>query len=97
MGRADCLREGDFNRHCDRCGFKYKASETRKEWNGLIVCPKCYEPRQPQDFVRGRRDRQSVPDPRPDPDPVFRPTAYVDEGAGMYVDGLGNVYMDGDA
>ena len=67
MGQADYYAHGDFNRICDRCGFKYKASQTRKEWTGLIVCHKCWEPRHPQDFVRGRRDRQSVPYPRPEP------------------------------
>lgn len=52
---------------CDRCGFKKRASATRKEWTGLIVCMECFEERHPQDFVRGRMDRQNVPEPRPEP------------------------------
>jgi len=71
MGNADYFARGQWNFECDRCGFKMKSDDARFEWNGLIVCPKCYDPRQPQDFVRGRRDKQSVTDPRPDPDPVF--------------------------
>jgi len=33
---------------CDRCGFRYKLLELRKEWNGLFVCQECYEPKHPQ-------------------------------------------------
>lgn len=72
MGQSDYFRKGDFNRICDRCGFKKKASETKKEWTGLIVCIEgCWEPRHPQEFVKGRRDRQRVPNPRPDSTPTF--------------------------
>lgn len=61
-------RPGDFYRICDRCGAKKRASETAKEWNNLMVCTDgCFEERHPQDFVRGRVDRQRVPDPRPEP------------------------------
>ena len=67
MGQADYFKKGDFNRICDRCGFKVKASETRKEWTGLIVCISgCWEARHSQEFVRGRRDNQRVPYPRPE-------------------------------
>src|SRR3990167_6915135 len=58
---------GDHYKVCDRTGFKLRASETSKEWNGLIVGDKYWEPRQSQDFVRGVPDRQAVIDPRPDP------------------------------
>lgn len=71
MGEADYFAPGEWNVECERCDKKIKASDAYHEWNGLVVCRQCYDPRQPQDFVRGRRDRQSVPDPRPDPDPVF--------------------------
>ena len=67
MGRADFYRAGDFNRICDRCGSKRKASDTRKEWTGMIVCSDgCFEERHPQDFVRAVHDRQRVTDPRPE-------------------------------
>lgn len=56
---------GDFYRICDRTGFKLRAGKTRKEWTGRIVRDKSWEPRQPQDFVTGVRDDQSVWDPRP--------------------------------
>ena len=41
---------------CDRCGFEYRASEMKKQWDGLVVCPQDYEPRHPQDFVRAVAD-----------------------------------------
>lgn len=59
-------RPGDFYRICDRCGFKMRASQTFKTWEGLYVCAEDYETRHPQDFVRGRKDNQNVPEPRPE-------------------------------
>lgn len=66
MAIRTTYRPGDFLRDCDRCGSTVYASETAKQWDGLIVCMDgCFEERHPQDFVRGRVDRQTVPDPRP--------------------------------
>lgn len=56
---------------CDVCGFEYMASETRMRWDNARVCMKDWEPRHPQDFVRARRDRQAVRNPRPPPPDVF--------------------------
>ncbi len=92
MGQSDYLREGDFNRICDQCGRKRKASDTRKQWDGLIVCADgdCFDARHPLDFVRGRRDKQTVPDPRPDSAPVFTTgDVYVDDSYAEYVDDSG--------
>jgi hypothetical protein len=36
-----------------------------------MVCPKDWEPRHPQDFVKGVRDDQRVPWVRPEPEPIF--------------------------
>lgn len=56
---------------CDRSGLKVRMSDTRKEWNGLRVAKAFYEPRHPQDFVRGRKDDMRVPDARPRQPDVF--------------------------
>lgn len=64
-------RPGDHYVICDECGFKYRASETRKRWDGMRVCQKDYEGRHPQDGVRGRRDRQAVKGARPESPDVF--------------------------
>jgi hypothetical protein len=62
MGRADYYKRGSWNVICDRCGFKYKAEDLRMEWDGLMVCAeKCWEPRQPQDFLRGIADPIAPP------------------------------------
>lgn len=58
--------KGDFWRICEECGFKKRASETMKRWDGLYVCREDFEERHPQDFVKGRADIQTVPDPRPE-------------------------------
>lgn len=46
------FREGDWNAVCDRCGFEFKASELRRDWQGLMVCPEDFERRHPQEFIR---------------------------------------------
>ena len=55
----------------DRTGHQIRRSESRKEWTGAIVHKDEYEDRHPQDFKRGRRDDQTVRDPRPEPPAVF--------------------------
>lgn len=62
---------GDFWRLCDRCGSRFRSSQTFRTWDGLYVCREDFETRHPQDFVRGRKDLQNVPNPRPDTDGPF--------------------------
>ena len=33
---------------CDRCGQQYDYVSLRKEWNGLRVCPECFEQKHPK-------------------------------------------------
>lgn len=57
---------------CDRCGFAYRASEVKKTWDGYIVCEKDWEPRHPQDLVRGHTDKIRPSGPvRPEPSDTF--------------------------
>lgn len=56
---------GSFYRIDDQSGFKVRAERTRKQWNNIIVRLESWEPRQPQDFVKGVPDYQMVPEPRP--------------------------------
>lgn len=67
-GRADYYAPGDWNVRCWECGGKYKASELVQHWQGYFVCVRCYEPRQPQDFVAGTQDVQTVPWSQPQTD-----------------------------
>jgi hypothetical protein len=66
MGRADYYKDGDYNAICDECGKKYKFSQLKKRWDGLFVCPREWEPRHPQDYLKGIRDNMSVPISRPE-------------------------------
>ena len=51
---------------CDRCGFRYKYLQLRKEWNGLKVCPECFETKHPQlDPGYHAADAEALPWARP--------------------------------
>jgi hypothetical protein len=62
-------KPGDWNVIDDLSGFRLKHSQSRKipggQTGGLVVDKKRWEPQQPQDFVRGIADDQSIPEPRP--------------------------------
>lgn len=52
---------------CDRCGQQYDYLDLRKEWNGLLVCLECYEPKHPQlDPPYHAPDAEALKNPRPD-------------------------------
>lgn len=57
---------------CDRCGFEYPLASLRKEWTGLMVCPKDYDPKPPQ---------LSPPSVKPEglPHPNSRPDNQTDD------------------
>jgi hypothetical protein len=71
VGPKDYLKVGDYNAECQRCHFKFKASELRREWTNLLVCDQCYDPRHPQEFLRAARDDMTVPFVSPELPPVF--------------------------
>jgi len=73
---------GDYKVLCDRCGFEERVSKTAKTWDNLIVCyPKCWEPRNPQDYLRTKTDVIRVPEARPDPKTVTRETTLASDSA----------------
>jgi len=71
MGKADYYADGQWNVTCDLCGRKVKSGGTMHTWNGLYVCKHHEEVRNPQDFLSGVKDNQTVPFARPLPPPVF--------------------------
>lgn len=75
MSSADHLVLGDWNIRCDACGRKLKGSQARQMWNGNQVCQRCWEPRQPQDFVRAIVENPTPPFVR---DPADTFLAYGD-------------------
>jgi len=71
MARNSISPQGVYNVICDRCGFKYKNTQLRKEWTGAMVCQgpatnDCWEPRHPQDLIRVRPENTKLPFVRPD-------------------------------
>lgn len=66
MGHVSHFRPRLHLFYCDVCGGVHHSDRKEEMWNGLIVDPRCYDIRHPQDFVRGRVDRQSVDKPRPE-------------------------------
>lgn len=54
------IKKNEWNAICDICGFEFKSSQLMKQWDGLRVCKQDYSPRHPQEFVRGKKDDQSV-------------------------------------
>ena len=64
---------GAWKAQCDRCGVDYPNRKLAKEWNGLRVCKgpgtnDCWEPRHPQENLRGKADRQAPAWVRPETD-----------------------------
>ena len=67
----------EWNVVCDICSKKIKASEARQRWDGLIVCPSDFEHRHPQDYVRAKTDKITVPFTRPIPPLMFTNVSYI--------------------
>lgn len=79
------LELGKWNVICDRCGFEFKNDELRKEWTGLMVCSKCWEPRHPQTLIRVPKDDPSVPWSRPEPPDDFAETDAIQTEPNPYL------------
>lgn len=45
---------------CQGCGFDVRHSTLKKRWDGVLVCPQCWEPRQPQERPVTPRDREGI-------------------------------------
>jgi hypothetical protein len=71
MSKGWNYSSGDWLIQCDVCSKKIKASEAKHRWDGFIVCSDDYENRHPQDFIRAKMDKISVPFTRPRSVDVF--------------------------
>lgn len=87
MGRKRGVqyRDGSFYRVDDRTGFTRRAEDTKEEWDGLIVAKDVWEPRQPQDLVKGIIDDQTVPNPRSVAPSQFVGPLYIEITANLAV------------
>lgn len=84
---------GEWNVTCDICSKKIKAHEAKQRWDGFIVCPEDYEQRHPQDFVKAKTDKVSVPFTRPIPTLIFTDVPYIFYWDSNYTQ---QNYIDGD-
>ena len=64
-------KSGSHNIICDVCGHKFKFSQVKKDWRGLVVCEKDFEHDHPQKYIRVRESGLSVPVIRPQPEIEF--------------------------
>ena len=61
MGSANYYAPGQWNFYCDLCGRKNKSGDAVLTWDNHYVCSHHKEARNPQDFVKGVPDNQSLP------------------------------------
>lgn len=75
--RARRYAPGDHKVICDLCGLTYMRSETKLQWNNLLACSECFDPKHPQLNIRGKADRQTVDIARPESEDDSSFTWYV--------------------
>ena len=83
--------KGDWIAVCDSCGRYYKASTLRKRWDGLMVCSSDWETRHPQDFVRGKAEKQIPPWTRSKSEDTFLDIPYESAIVGLAITGRARV------
>jgi len=75
--RFTWFRSGKWNTICDVCGFKFKETDLRKRWDGLMVCERDWEQRHPQDLLRPIPDQVKLPWTRPEGTDQFITPNYI--------------------
>jgi hypothetical protein len=55
------FKAGSWNAHCDVCGFRFKAYQLKKRWDGLMTCEKDFEQDHPQKYLRVSERSPAVP------------------------------------
>lgn len=65
------FKSGSWNAICDVCGFKFKADQMKKRWDGLMTCEADFEHDHPQKYLRVKEDQTSVPWVRSRPADIF--------------------------
>src|SRR5258706_8408125 len=77
--RFTWFRSGKYNTICDVCGFKFKDTDLRKRWDGLMVCERDWEQRHPQELLRPVPDQTKLPWTRPEGNDQFITPNYIAE------------------
>ena len=77
------FKSGSYNTICDVCGFKYKASDLKMRWDGLMVCERDWEIRHPQELIRPIQDQNKLPWTRPESNDSFTIICTVNGRSGL--------------
>jgi hypothetical protein len=56
-------KSGSHWANCFSCGFNFRKEDLKKTWDNRWVCNEDWEPRQPQDFLRTKKERVGVDEP----------------------------------
>lgn len=80
---------GKWNAICDVCGVKFKNTELRKRWDGLMVCDRDFEHRHIADFFKITPEKNNVVDPRHEAEDQFTNVTYINTGDLPYCTNLG--------
>lgn len=93
-------QKGQWKMMSDRSGQTFLNSDIKTEWTGLKVAKHEWEPRHPQEYVRGVVDDYAVRDARPRPDLLatlsvtFDIDELVDRDGEILVDRVGNILTE---
>lgn len=79
----DYFKSGCWNVICEVCGRQYKSDEVRKRWDGVIVCFKDFENRQPLDMIRPYPPERPVPFVRDEAEDEFIYVCYIEASQGI--------------
>lgn len=88
MATPRLYSKGDWKAVCDVCGREYLASTLRQRWDGFMTCQQDWEPRHPQEFVRGVADVQSPKWTRPESTDTYVFIPINSATAGIAITGL---------
>lgn len=80
MSYDPSYKSGDWVAICDTCGCKFKASELRKRWDGVMVCSQDWEIRHPLDLIKTPQPIPPLPWTRPEATDQFVTVNYIDTG-----------------
>ena len=78
--KSTWLDLGNHNVICDVCGFKFKASELKLRYDGMLVCEDDWEARHPLDYVRAPREDVAITNVRPEGVDSFTDITYTTSG-----------------
>ena len=75
--RTTWWKSGGYNTICDICGFKFKDTDLKRRWDGLMTCDKDWEIQHPQERIRPIPDQRKLPWTRPEATDTFNGTSAV--------------------